>query len=196
MRDLPTWWYNTKYFWIGAIGVNNDVRVSYLWKIIHTGRCRGIWSDIISCTQLIGCISFWFLSWNLKNPVLISPNYAFIMSWLFGSLGEGISPNWSKAYATSSWSYLTNLTYIGNAVFVSMDVPDTFFAVSYTSSVHLSYDCYWKFAKLLNYLRLQAKIPAFAFFIGIWRFGSISYSQINHLNKEKVTFDIIWTFAL
>lgn len=28
------------------------------------------------------------------------------------------------------WSYLVNLTLIGNAIYVSMDVPDTFLAVS------------------------------------------------------------------
>jgi hypothetical protein len=28
-----------------------------------------------------------------------------------------------------SWSYLINLTYIGNAIFVSMDIPDTLLAV-------------------------------------------------------------------
>lgn len=32
-----------------------------------------------------------------------------------------------------SWSYFVNLTYLGNAIFISMDVPDTFLAVSGSS---------------------------------------------------------------
>ncbi len=31
----------------------------------------------------------------------------------------------------SRWSYLVNLTFIGNAVYMSMDIPDTFLAVRY-----------------------------------------------------------------
>lgn len=30
-----------------------------------------------------------------------------------------------------SWSYLVNMTLIGNAVFVSMDIPDVFLAVRF-----------------------------------------------------------------
>lgn len=33
-------------------------------------------------------------------------------------------------YATTSWSYGVNMTLIGNGVFVSMDIPDVFLAVS------------------------------------------------------------------
>lgn len=32
------------------------------------------------------------------------------------------------------WSYLVNLTFIGNAVFLSMDLPDTTLAVCLPSS--------------------------------------------------------------
>ncbi|KAM6495801.1 TLC domain containing protein [Amanita muscaria] len=53
------------------------------------------------------------------------------------------------------WSYLTNLTLIGNAVFVSMDIPDTFLA----------------FSKLLNYMQWDiAKLYAFAFFMCVWTY--------------------------
>lgn len=52
-----------------------------------------------------------------------------------------------------SWSYIMNLTLIGNAVFLSMDVPDTFLA----------------FSKLLNYIQWdRAKIVTFVFFFGVW----------------------------
>ncbi|KAI0092015.1 longevity assurance proteins LAG1 LAC1 [Irpex rosettiformis] len=53
------------------------------------------------------------------------------------------------------WSYLINLTRIGNAVYVSMDIPDTFLA----------------FSKILNYLQLErAKVVSFAIFIPIWTY--------------------------
>ncbi|KAI0796696.1 TLC domain-containing protein [Abortiporus biennis] len=53
------------------------------------------------------------------------------------------------------WSYLTNLTLIGNAVFLSMDLPDSFLALS----------------KILNYLQYDnAKIWVFVFFMLIWTY--------------------------
>jgi len=45
------------------------------------------------------------------------------------------------------------LTLIGNAVFVSMDIPDVFLA----------------FSKILNYIQWdRAKMYAFGFFVGVW----------------------------
>jgi len=33
------------------------------------------------------------------------------------------------SHPTHSWSYLLNLTIIGNAIYMSMDIPDAFLAV-------------------------------------------------------------------
>ncbi|KAJ7644087.1 longevity-assurance protein 1 [Roridomyces roridus] len=53
------------------------------------------------------------------------------------------------------WSYLVNLTLIGNAVYMSMDLPDTTFALS----------------KLLNYIEWnRAKLFSFAFFVCVWTY--------------------------
>jgi very-long-chain ceramide synthase len=53
------------------------------------------------------------------------------------------------------WSYLVNLTLIGNAVYLSMDVPDAFLAAS----------------KLLNYMRWEkTKITVFAGLLVIWSY--------------------------
>ncbi|KAH8119919.1 longevity assurance proteins LAG1/LAC1 [Phellopilus nigrolimitatus] len=53
------------------------------------------------------------------------------------------------------WSYGINLTLIGNAIFVSMDIPDTFLA----------------FSKLCNYLQLErTKMVSFAVFIVVWTY--------------------------
>jgi acyl-CoA-dependent ceramide synthase len=53
------------------------------------------------------------------------------------------------------WSYLINLTLIGNAVYMSMDIPDAFLA----------------FSKLLNYMRWeQTKNVSFAIFVVVWTY--------------------------
>ncbi|KAH9474447.1 Sphingosine N-acyltransferase lac1 [Psilocybe cubensis] len=53
------------------------------------------------------------------------------------------------------WSYIVNLTFIGNAVFMSMDIPDSFFA----------------FSKLLNYIQWNtAKVYSFGIFYVIWSY--------------------------
>ncbi|KAI0318702.1 TLC domain-containing protein [Amylostereum chailletii] len=53
------------------------------------------------------------------------------------------------------WSYGTNMTLIGNAVYASMDIPDVFLA----------------FSKLLNYIRWdRTKVVTFTIFIGIWTY--------------------------
>ncbi|KAJ7245926.1 TLC domain-containing protein [Mycena haematopus] len=52
-----------------------------------------------------------------------------------------------------TWSYMMNVTQLGNAVFVSMDVPDVLLS----------------FSKMLNYLRLgRAKVISFAIFVISW----------------------------
>ncbi|KAJ7211269.1 longevity assurance proteins LAG1/LAC1 [Mycena pura] len=52
-------------------------------------------------------------------------------------------------------SYVTNQTRIGNAVFLSMDVPEVFFA----------------FSKLLNYLQMdRAKVVSLAIFTYVWTY--------------------------
>ncbi|KAI0702904.1 longevity assurance proteins LAG1 LAC1 [Cytidiella melzeri] len=53
------------------------------------------------------------------------------------------------------WSYLINMTRIGNSVYVSMDIPDAFLA----------------FSKLLNYIQWKrAKVISFVVFLCIWTY--------------------------
>ncbi|KZP06186.1 longevity assurance proteins LAG1/LAC1 [Athelia psychrophila] len=53
------------------------------------------------------------------------------------------------------WSYLANMTLIGNAVYLSMDLPDSFLA----------------FSKLLNYMRYdRAKSVSFAMLVVLWTY--------------------------
>ncbi|KAF8205065.1 longevity assurance proteins LAG1 LAC1, partial [Pholiota molesta] len=54
------------------------------------------------------------------------------------------------------WSYLVNMTLIGNAVYMSMDIPDSFLAVSLL---------------LLNYIQWNtAKVYSFGIFFAIWTY--------------------------
>jgi len=53
------------------------------------------------------------------------------------------------------WSYLVNLTLIGNAVYMSMDIPDAFLA----------------FSKILNYIQWNnAKTYSFVVFFAVWTY--------------------------
>ncbi|KAH7887665.1 longevity assurance proteins LAG1 LAC1, partial [Phlebopus sp. FC_14] len=53
------------------------------------------------------------------------------------------------------WSYLINLTLIGNAIYMSMDVPDAFLA----------------FSKILNYMRWdRTKLVTFGVFLCVWTY--------------------------
>ncbi|KII90806.1 hypothetical protein PLICRDRAFT_90560 [Plicaturopsis crispa FD-325 SS-3] len=53
------------------------------------------------------------------------------------------------------WSYLINITLIGNAIFLSMDIPDAFLA----------------FSKILNYIKWErAKVVSFAIFVVVWTY--------------------------
>jgi len=73
------------------------------------------------------------------------------------------------------WSYLVNMTLIGNAVYMSMDIPDVFLAIS----------------KILNYLELtNAKLVAFTVFLGIWTYFR-HYLNIVILWSVWYEFDLI-----
>lgn len=50
--------------------------------------------------------------------------------WLIGFVRIPFSTLTARLMLRHSGSYATNFTLIGNAVFVSMDLPDAFFAVS------------------------------------------------------------------
>ncbi|KAF8970934.1 TLC domain-containing protein [Flammula alnicola] len=53
------------------------------------------------------------------------------------------------------WSYLVNLTYIGNAVYMNMDIPDAFLA----------------FSKLLNYIQWDtAKLYSLGLYVAVWTY--------------------------
>ncbi|GBE79715.1 Sphingosine N-acyltransferase lac1 [Sparassis crispa] len=60
-------------------------------------------------------------------------------------------------------SYVCNMTQIGNAVYLSMDVPDAFFA----------------FSKLLNYIQWEyTKVVSFVIFVGVWSYFRIFLNMV------------------
>jgi len=124
MKELPTWWYQTKYFFIGYPHweMKADLKRYYLMHLSY-------WTQ-----QLI------ILALKLEKPrsdftELVA--HHIVTLWLIG------------------WSYGVNMTLIGNAVFVSMDIPDVFLALS----------------KICNYLKWEkTKIVTFATFFVIWTY--------------------------
>lgn len=69
-----------------------------------------------------------------------------------------------------SWSYLVNLTLIGHAVYMSMDIPDCFLAVSQMLLHTMNYQAHlWQFTKVFNYMKKEIpKVFAFVFLMGTW----------------------------
>lgn len=73
------------------------------------------------------------------------------------------------------WSYMINLTMIGTAVFVSMDIPDIFLA----------------FSKCLNYIELQRTSEvSFVIFLVVWTYMR-HYLNIRILQSVWTHFDLI-----
>jgi len=73
-----------------------------------------------------------------------------------------------------TWSYMVNMTLIGHAVFLSMDIPDAFFAAS----------------KLLNYMQWnRAKIVSFVIFISIWTY-------FRHYLNLRILYSVLFEYKL
>lgn len=115
MGQLPTWWYRTEAFWIDYPhwDMKPELKRYYLMQMAY-------WVQ-----QLL------VLVLGLEKPrkdyyELVAHHIVTI--WLVGCVltlrVERIS-----FHLFYSWSYLINLTLIGNAVYMSMDIPDTFLAV-------------------------------------------------------------------
>ncbi|KIY74030.1 longevity assurance proteins LAG1/LAC1 [Cylindrobasidium torrendii FP15055 ss-10] len=72
------------------------------------------------------------------------------------------------------WSYLVNLTLIGNAIYASMDLPDTIFA----------------FSKILNYLQFEtSKIITFAITVCVWTY-------FRHWQNLRILWSVWFDFDL
>ncbi|KAG7096855.1 hypothetical protein E1B28_004263 [Marasmius oreades] len=72
------------------------------------------------------------------------------------------------------WSYLINLTLIGNAVYMSMDIPDAVFA----------------FSKILNYIQWErAKVVSFVIFVFVWTY-------FRHLMNFKILWSVWYEYDL
>lgn len=120
MSQLPTWWYRTENFWIDYPhwNMNPELKRYYL---MHSAY----W-----CQQLL------VLLMGLEKP---RKDYAelvahhFVTLWMVGFVPKYTRLNFSRTdqYHTPRWSYLINLTLFGNAVYMSMDIPDAFLAVSW-----------------------------------------------------------------
>ncbi|CAL1700746.1 unnamed protein product [Somion occarium] len=77
------------------------------------------------------------------------------------------------------WSYLVNLTFIGNAVYISMDIPDVLLG----------------FSKLLNYIQYdRTKIVSFLVFLFVWTYFR-HWLNLVMLHSVWTEFDLLPEFA-
>ncbi|KLO08285.1 longevity assurance proteins LAG1/LAC1 [Schizopora paradoxa] len=124
MKELPTWWYDTKYYWIDYPH----------WEMLPNLKRYYLMHFSYWLQQLL------ILSLKLEKPRSDFKElvvHHIVTIWLIG------------------WSYGINLTLIGNAVFVSMDIPDVFLALS----------------KICNYLKYDTtKAFTFVNFFVIWTY--------------------------
>ncbi|KAG9016631.1 hypothetical protein FRB90_002746 [Tulasnella sp. 427] len=163
MYNSPTWYFNGRHYFQGRFRYhiytfgssatdNTDLDYPY-WKM----------TKFMKSYYLLQ-FSYWVQQFVILVLGLEKPRTDFtelvihhiVTLWLIG------------------WSYLVNLTPIGNAVFITMDTSDIFLA----------------FAKTLNYLGLEtASTFAFAFFIGVW-----SYTR--HYLNLRILWDVYHDFDL
>ena len=102
------------------------------------------------CQQLI------VLVFRLEKPRKDYKEYVahhIVTLWLIGFVSGLCTLYLSIHTPVGRWSYGINLTFIGNAVYTSMDVPDFFLAV----------------VKVINYLHWEwTQNTLFIIFIGVW----------------------------
>ena len=160
MSQLPTWWYNTQYFWIGRqlekftrSAPDCPPTIGYPhWQMTPALKRYYLMQASYWCQQFI------VLVFRLEKPrkdykELVA--HHLVTLWLIGCvLAFSFLPLYfSIDTANPSWSYGINLTLIGNAVYTSMDIPDVLLAMT----------------KVFNYLRWErAEAVVFAIFIGTW----------------------------
>jgi very-long-chain ceramide synthase len=143
MTQLPTYWYQTKYFWIDYPhwDMKPELKRYYLMQMAY-------WSQQLF-VMVLG------LEKKRKDYAELVSHH-IVTIWMVG------------------WSYLINLTLIGNAVYLSMDIPDTFLATS----------------KLLNYLQMdKSKSVAFAGLLVAWTY-------FRHALNLKILYSVWFEFDL
>ncbi|KAJ3538716.1 hypothetical protein NM688_g6479 [Phlebia brevispora] len=143
MSQLPTWWYQTKYFWIDYPH----------WQMIPELKRYYLMQIAYWCQQSLVVILD--LEKPRKDYWEIAVHHVVTL-WLVG------------------WSYLINLTLIGNAVYVSMDFPDMFLALS----------------RIFNYMQWnRTKMTVYTAFIMIWTY-------FRHYQNWRILWSCLYEFHL
>jgi very-long-chain ceramide synthase len=121
MSAQPTWWYRTEHFWIDYPHwrMLPELKTYYLLQlanwlqqvlvlVLKLERPRSDFIELCIHVRPFRFHAFRVLSAGPSDP---AREQHVVTIWLIG------------------WSYTISLTYIGVAIFVSMDIPDTFLAV-------------------------------------------------------------------
>lgn len=159
---------------------------------------HGNWSQSLNvitwCNGLTGANRCWSLFWGLKNLAKIIGSWPATILSPCGLWGEFRPPHstFHIQQVLYSWSYVMNLTWIGNAVYMSMDIPDAFLAVC-CRFLCCSHPCIsdpfflCQFSKLLNYIQWDnAKVYAFVVFFGVWTYVPPAHHLLRNMNILQV----------
>lgn len=136
MSKLPTWWYRTEYYWIGTLsttsafsGCTHDF--GRLPSLANAPCTQALLSNalfVLDTAAYRACLEDWKAPQGLQRTSYSS--FGDVMAdrvWFLLLIPRACT------YILFRWSYTTSLTFIGNAIFVSMDIPDTFLGVSVCS---------------------------------------------------------------
>lgn len=138
MRQLPTWWYRTEYLWIGMdnsaspdlLEIDHHLPDYPHWQMQPELKSYYLMQAAYWCQQLL------VLVLGLEKPrkdyyELVA--HHIVTLWLIGYANFRLVIPKFKSPPTKlhafSWSYLVNMTLTGNAVYLSMDLPDALLAV-------------------------------------------------------------------
>ncbi|KAI0081742.1 longevity assurance proteins LAG1 LAC1 [Panus rudis PR-1116 ss-1] len=163
MSQLPTWWYRTEYFWIG--------NSAFIFEILFPAH-------FASSPDY----PHWQMTPELKRYYLMQSAY-WVQQLMVLVLGlEKPRKDYYELVAHHlvtlwlvGWSYLINLTIIGNAVYLSMDLPDVLLG----------------FTKMLNYIQYdKTKIASFMVLVGTWTYFR-HYLNLRILYSVWTEFDLM-----
>ena len=139
MTQLPTYWYKTEAFWVGECTDISCFSLCLIHLFLNRLSCManetGIKKLLLDAICLLvpanvdTCPGSRETSQRSLGARFSSPCH-YVACWV----SPIISPSLVfRLHRTAyRWSYTTNLTLIGHAVYMSMDIPDAFLAVRCT----------------------------------------------------------------
>ncbi|KAG8725171.1 hypothetical protein FRC09_006794 [Ceratobasidium sp. 395] len=163
MSGMPTWWFRTEHFWLGEL--NFSVYEILPAQLLRTDYPHWRMTGLMKLYYLLQA-AYWTQQLLVMILGLEKPRKDFV---------ELVVHHIVTIYLIAA-SYIVNLTWIGNAVFITMDISDAFFAL----------------AKIFNYLKMnKTKIIAFG-----WFTDTVTSSYTRHWLNLMVLYSVWFEFDL